>query len=97
MKLSQNSKVRGDETASYSVELEKLYSVCSLIDEILSREKEWGYIGIECSNEIFGNPKCEYRYGELVSKLPEEYLSKTIVSVKAHGGWSRMDYRLVVK
>ena len=81
MKLKQSSAVRGDETASYSVELEKQYTVNDLINEALAKSGEWGYIGISCPNTIFGHPKCEYKWGKLISNLPEEYLSKKIISV----------------
>lgn len=97
MKLKQSSVVRGDETASYSVELEKQYTVNEFIIEVLSNAGEWGYIGIKCKNTFFGNPKCEYKWGKLISNLPEDYLSKKVISVEADGGWSRMDYLLVVK
>lgn len=101
IKLTQNTPTFGDCTAGYAVTLDHTYTVRELIQEIISNKKEeWGRIGIapkkpqrDCYS-IFGEPNCEYRYGKLLSNLPDELLDKKIHQVKAHGGWSNMDYLL---
>lgn len=95
--LSKSGPERGDCTAPYSVTLDKEYTVRTFINEVLKNKKEWGYIGIEDDNSIFGDPHCEYAQGRLVSKMKKDVLDKPVISVKADGGWSRMDYLLKIK
>ena len=88
MKLIRTSKVFGDETALYDVVDYKATTVGEFITEVLKEfPREWGYIEVKHS-------KCEYRNGELLSKLPSNLLHETIHSIKGDGGWSRMDYNI---
>lgn len=89
----QTGPTRGDCTSPYEVAMDKEYTVNEFVQEVLT-QKEWGYIGIYCQGEIFGDPKCEYSNDKLLYSLPNEYLNKKVVKVKADGGWSRMDYLL---
>lgn len=96
IKLKQATATRGDCTAGYSVELSKEYTIKEFIDEVL-KSNEWGAIGIYDENQSWfekGNPYCEYKRGELISKLPDEFLDKPIKKVDADGGWSLMDYKI---
>lgn len=94
IKLKQNTETFGDETAGYTVELTKQYTLLEFINEVVSDEREWGYIGILSVGAIFGSPNCEYEFGKLLSELPSEIMTKKVASAKASGGWSRMDYLL---
>lgn len=96
-KLKQDGREFSDCTAPYDVVLDKEYTVNEFVQTVLTREKEWGYIGVYCKGAIFGKPTCEYKYGKLLYALPDDILNKRIVSVKAHGGWSRMDYLLWIE
>lgn len=96
-KLIQSGPTCGDCTAPYNVILDKEYTVEDFIKTILLRSNEWGYIGIFDGKSIFGNPNCEYRYGNLKTHLPNGYLSNKVVRVMASGGWTRMDYILTVE
>lgn len=99
-KLIQVTETGGDCTCSYKVELDREYTVGDFIKEVLSeRSKEWGSIGIyndsSYRGRVLGDPKCDYKYGELVTKaLDESYLKQKVVEVKAHGGWSLMNYMI---
>lgn len=94
-KLTQIGRERGDCTAPYAVTLDKAYTVREFIQTVIAKcSDEWGYIGINDGETIFGKPCCEYRRGKLISNLPEEIQDKIITSVKADGGWTRMDYML---
>jgi len=95
-KMYQAGRERGDCTAPYNVELDKAYTVSEFVDAVLTN-KEWGYIGIYCKGKTFGEPKCEYRYDELLYALPDNVLNKKVVKVEADGGWSRMDYLLWIE
>lgn len=86
----------GDCTTPYVIELEKEYTVQEFIDAVLLKSDEWGYIGIEHKLATFGKPFCEYKYGQLLYELPKEILNKKVVSVRAHGGYTRMDYCLTI-
>lgn len=94
-----NGYVRGDQTSSYEVILDKQYTVKEFIEEVLTnRSGEWGYIGIYSKNAFFGKPNCEYKWGKLITEpLPEKYMNKVIKEVKGDGGWTRMDYILKLK
>lgn len=85
MKFKQTHPTSGDETAPYDVILSHNYTFGELVNEILTRN-EWGYIE-------FGGGKFEYRYTKC-DNIPEELLTEPIKTVKASGGWSRMDYRI---
>ena len=99
IKLKQCTETFGDCTAGYEVTLTKKYFVKEFVDEVVSNEREWGYIGIKNEKywSVFGDPNCEYKRGKLISSLPDEYLDKEILSAKAVGGYSRMDYLLEVE
>lgn len=96
-KLHQIRPEGSDCTAPYDVELNGEYTVEQFVKDVLLNNREWGYIGIDNGSAIFGDPKCEYRYGTLTSRLPDEYLKLRVVAASAHGGWSRMDYILTVE
>lgn len=86
----------GDCTAAFAVELNRECTFRELIDLILTRN-EWGYIGKDDPREVFGYPRVEY-HGELLyeytwkGSFNESDYKRKVMSVKAHGGWSRMDY-----
>lgn len=96
-RIYASTPVRGDETCGYSITLDKEYTVREFIETVLTElSGEWGYFGINADGSIFGNPCCEYKWGKLLSSLPEEYLDKKITKVTGDGGWSRMDYQFWV-
>lgn len=100
-RLVASGEVRGDCTAPYHVVLNRVCTVGEFINEVLTKN-EWGHIGIDRSSEgidrrIFGDPVCNYKKDTLLNCLPDEWLDKTIKSVKADGGWSRMDYLITVE
>ena len=98
-----STPTRGDCTCGYSITLDKEYTVGEFIETVLTEKSgEWGYFGIRVSKggfseRVFGNPCCEYKWGKLLSTLPEEYLDKKILSVTGDGGCSRMDYLFSVE
>lgn len=96
-KLIKNGPEGSDCTALYIVQLDKEYTVREFVKTVLSNDKEWGYIGIHNGESFFGNPKCEYRYGKLLSFLPKELRDKKVKSAEANGGWSYMSYLLVLE
>lgn len=96
-KLHQIHPEGSDCTAPYDVILNGEYTVEQFINDVLLNKREWGKIGIYNGQGIFTDPNCEYKYGTLVSRLPNEYLKLRVVSATAHGGWSLMDYILTVE
>lgn len=94
-KMIQTRPEGSDCTAPYDVILDKTYTVEEFVKTVLeNKPNEWGFIGVYKKGVIFGVPYVEYTHGVLVNTFPENYLSKTIKTVKASGGWSRMDYWL---
>lgn len=93
-KFIQTTGISSDCTSGYKIILDKEYTVKSFIETVLKeRPKEWGYISISTKGSLFGNPSCEYRYGEIISKpLDNIFLNKKVVDVTASGGWSSMNY-----
>ena len=87
----------GDSTANYEIELLCDITVQEFIEEVLKDKREWGRIGIYNGCWYEGKPQCEYKYGKLLSNLPEEYLSKRVASATSNGGWTNMDYLLKVE
>lgn len=87
----------GDCTAPYNVKFYEKCTVRDFISEVLAR-KEWGSIGIwnPEENPFFGSPAITYRQDVLHGDFPDEIMDKRIKSATSHGGWSRMDYILVL-
>lgn len=89
--LQMYGEIGSDETARYTVILEKEYTVRTFIETVLKeRANEWGII------KILGKTSFEYRKGKLFSSINEDILDKAIVDVKASGGWTRMDYLIKI-
>ena len=97
LRFMEAGAMGSDCTAPYHVLFNKPMTVRELISEVLKR-KEWGYIGINNPSNfsIFGTPNCEYNHDKLLNELPPEYMDKTIKSIGASGGWTRMDYLLTL-
>lgn len=93
----------GDCTSRYDVVPDRKLTLNELIDEILERTKEWGYIGIKNNYSLspFGHPKCEYRYGVLKTVREEvftqEQLNSVVYDIDGHGGWTNMNYLIVLE
>lgn len=100
IELKQAGKLRGDCTAPYDVIISSNspITVNDLIIHIIeNRKHEWGYIGIINDNEpFFGEPCIEYKHGKLLSEFDENILNNIVEKVKADGGYSRMDYQILL-
>lgn len=99
LKFIQTHETGGDCTAPYDVMLDKPYTVGAFVEEVLAtRSNEWGNFNVMGSGSDYFHPtaRVEYRYGKLLEALPENLLSMQIDRVKAHGGWTNMDYRLYI-
>lgn len=90
---TQITQTFGDCTAGYRVDLYKEYTVSEFINEVLKKEpNEWGDFIIKNTGV-----RTEYKYGKIVENNFDNYtLSAKIVSIKAHGGWSNMDYIIII-
>ena len=97
-KVTQTSKVRSDETASYSVKMTKCnVSLRDFIEYLLTEIKgEWGYVKIQKKGcPWYSSTFCvEYKWGKIISdNIPDDIKGKIVPSeFIADGGWSRMDY-----
>lgn len=87
----------GDCTAPYAVVLDKNYTLGEFIAAVISKSDEWGYIDFEHSGAVFTAPRFEYRYGRLLTPLSREIACRQVVSARAHGGYTRMDYHLTIE
>lgn len=87
-----------DCTYPYYITIDKPKTVGEFIEEWLStRPKEWGSFGIRKIGSIYGDPRCDYKYGKIVSDpLPDEYLAKEIKSVSGGGGWTLSNFMFEV-
>lgn len=97
LRFKQVGPTAGDCITPYEGEFKKPMEVCELVSFALSRTEDWGYIGIDDGDSIFGNPKCEYRYGKLLSELSPEITNRKIDRIFAHSGWTRTDYLLTLE
>lgn len=79
----------------YELIFRRQITVREFIEEVLKDGGEWGVIRVDIGEDHYwDNPTCEYSRGKLISKLPEEYLDRIIVSGKSDGCWGNMDYLL---
>ena len=106
LKFIQTHATGGDCTAPYDVILDKPYTVGEFINEVLTtRSNEWGKLIVRRKGSGYFDrmASAEYRYGEMRSyegkktTIPEEIASLPIKEVKAAGGWSAMDYNLIIE
>ena len=98
-KLEMSGAERSDCTAPYKVIITEDGTLKELIDEILTnRKNDWGYIGIYSDKSFFGDPRMEYRYGKSIGREAlAAYEDKKVRMAKADGGWSNMDYVVVLE
>lgn len=93
IKFQQTARTGGDETAPYDVILDREYTVRELINYILTR-KEWGRIDIRCAGKQ--SASVGYKGSKLPSQLPDDIQDRVVVSAKAAGGWSNMNYLIEI-
>lgn len=101
IELKSAGLVRGDCCAPYDVEMSRECTLEELIDVILTRN-EWGYIGQYDPRTVFGYPCVEYHGTQLKpmtwrGSFKESDYKRKVMSVKADGGWSRMDYLITLE
>ena len=91
-----------DETREYIIKLYPNNTVRDVVQDIISNQYEWGYIGIKDEeNPWFGKYPLEYGRG-LVINIDEvtnwkDKLDKKVIGIKGDGGWSRSDYQLEIE
>lgn len=98
--LTPRGPMSSDCTAPYEVLLDKVYTVGTFIDAVLTiNPDDWGHIGIaNQKHTIYGDPTCEYCKGHLTTDpLPSEVLSRRVASVRARGGYTLMDYVITLE
>lgn len=96
MTFIQTSEIFGDCTTNYDVKLNKTHTVSEFINLVLvERKGEWGKFEIyDPDVSWLDYEQYEYHYGVLNDAIPKDLLEKKIISIEAHGGWTRMDYLL---
>lgn len=100
LKFIQTGKTGSDCTCPYSVTSDTPLTVAELIQQILAR-KEWGYINFYYGKIKWGTAisKVEYDNTQL-SNANENFTNiqkNLVVKISASGGWSRMDYDVLIK
>lgn len=94
---------RGDCTQPYKVSISKKpYTVREFIDDIMHQHpKDWGYIKLYSKRPSSFDDQpilaVEYRYGEMFGSFSDNDQNREIEDISADGGWSRMDYILIMK
>lgn len=102
-KFEKTGDERRDCTTPYRVILDKEYTVKEFITTVMiNYANEWGYIGIKSDRDVwFGDPHIEYSHGKILRVASitgiDFPLEAKVLSVKAEGGWSRMDYILIIQ
>ena len=88
MKFVATSCMGSDCTTAYDVKLDRQYTFGELMDEILSKG-EWGCVNVE--------KWCVNYKGSACIEIYDWMRDKIVFSVKAAGGWGRMDYYVSLK
>ena len=97
MRFTATGNTAGDGITPYKVTDYEATTVGEFINEVLEcYPHDWGsvYVG---DGRFLVNSHCEYNEGKLHGEFQKTTLKKKIESVKATGGWSRMDYAIKVK
>lgn len=94
---------RGDCTKPYKAPISKKpYTVGEFIDDVMyQRSKDWGYIELYSKRPCSFNDRpiasLEYHRGKTCGSFSDNDRNREIEEISADGGWSRMDYMLIVK
>ena len=90
----------GDCTAPYDIHFYKQMTVEEFVNDVLQRN-EWGTIYIydpdNPDNWYRRKECCVYSGSILKRRFPDNILNRAIKSASSHGGWSLMDYTLVLE
>lgn len=89
----------GDQMCNYDVLDFKSKTLGEFVEEVIAENpKEYGDIMIIADNKsAFDLPRSEYKYGQIVTEFPKEYLDREIISVRSNGGWTLMTYFVKLK
>ena len=97
MRFIQTHSMGSDCTAPYDVVDYQAKTVVEFINEMLQQCKsEWGNIDVWAEKRPLPG-RVDYKRGELLQEIPDEWQYKEVVKVIAAGGWGNMDYRIYVK
>ena len=97
MRFIQTHSMGSDCTAPYDVVDYQAKTVVEFINEMLQQCKnEWGHIDVWSEKRPLPK-RVEYKRGELLQEIPDEWQYKEVVRVISAGGWGNMDYRIYVK
>lgn len=89
----------GDSTTPYEVSGYQAKTIVEFINEALEDcQNEWGRFCVKDRELgfLFCN-SVEYKHGELLEEIPDEWQYREIESVEAVGGWGRIDYNITPK
>lgn len=97
IKLIHTGGPYGDCLCSYDVQLDHEYTVEEFVKEVLKEKpQEWGEVTVATDFKYIYQSRedgCVYRYGKIEEHFKKADTAKrTIVEMKAHGGWSTMNY-----
>ena len=92
----------GDCMRSFDVILEHEYTVKEFVEEVIKEKpQEWGEVVITTDFKYIYSEKedsCTYKYGEIKENFKgKKTESRTIVEMKASGGWTTMNYYIKCK
>ena len=99
-RLIQTHAPGGDACAPYDVKFDKPYTIEELVKEVLTkRSNEWGRFDLRHKGDGYFDrfATFNYRYGKLVDEIPEEIGNLNILEASSYGGWSGMDYNIIIK
>lgn len=96
-KRKQSGPTGGDCTAVYSIELCRNYTLKEFIEEVLKEyPNEWGFFELREEHHTRPFKVIEYKYGNIVGKIPTDIINVPISCTKSDGGWSNMDYIIII-
>lgn len=93
-------KVGGDCTCPYSVTSDTPLTVAELVQQILTR-KEWGNISFYYRKIEWGTSISTAQYSETqLNNVDDTFVKiqeKSVIKIRACGGWTRMDYDVLIE
>ena len=98
IELVKTSSPYGDSTCMYDVIFKSEMTLQEFVNEVLDNKSEWGIITVKDTN-FTTIIRIKYKYG-VIENNEEIHLKMEdyhILSATANGGWSLMDYRVVLK
>lgn len=92
----ENGHMAGDCTMPYKVELIGQPTLGGFIAQILEAGDEWGIITVRTEDGSIKDCTTDFKYSSIDTGAIAWAMNRKVLRASASGGWTRMDYVIIV-